>query len=84
MKAKISLEDVHYGPISAGERELKLLGSVSGRNVLEPEPYSLRKMKKSQFAGVPIGMLVTSKIMICGGKCLSPLFSRLESLLRSR
>lgn len=35
MKARVSLEDVHYGPISAGERELKLLGSVRGKAVLE-------------------------------------------------
>lgn len=29
------MEDVHYGPISAGESELKLLGSVRGRDILE-------------------------------------------------
>jgi ubiquinone/menaquinone biosynthesis C-methylase UbiE len=34
-KTRISLEDVHYGPISAGETELKLLGDVKGKNVLE-------------------------------------------------
>ena len=34
-KTRISLEDVHYGPISAGERELKLLGSVRDKDVLE-------------------------------------------------
>lgn len=34
-KTKISLENVHYGPISAGERELKLLGSVKDKDVLE-------------------------------------------------
>ena len=34
-KTRISLEDVHYGPISAGERELKLLGSVRKKDVLE-------------------------------------------------
>ena len=34
-KVTISLEDVHYGPISPGERELGLLGDVSGRRVLE-------------------------------------------------
>jgi ubiquinone/menaquinone biosynthesis C-methylase UbiE len=35
MKTRISLEDVHYGPISAGESELKLLGTVRGKDVLE-------------------------------------------------
>jgi SAM-dependent methyltransferase len=35
LKARISLEDVHYGPISAGESELKLLGNVKGKDVLE-------------------------------------------------
>lgn len=34
-KTKISLEDVHYGPISPGESELKLLGEVNGKDVLE-------------------------------------------------
>jgi ubiquinone/menaquinone biosynthesis C-methylase UbiE len=34
-KTKISLKDVHYGPISAGERKLKLLGSVRNKDVLE-------------------------------------------------
>jgi len=34
-KTRISLEDVHYGPISAGESELKLLGNVKGKDVLE-------------------------------------------------
>jgi ubiquinone/menaquinone biosynthesis C-methylase UbiE len=34
-KTRISLEDVHYGPISAGESELKLLGNVKGKNALE-------------------------------------------------
>jgi ubiquinone/menaquinone biosynthesis C-methylase UbiE len=34
-KTRISLDDVHYGPISAGESNLKLLGNVKGRNVLE-------------------------------------------------
>jgi ubiquinone/menaquinone biosynthesis C-methylase UbiE len=34
-KTRISLEDVHYGPISAGERELKLLGSIRNKDVLE-------------------------------------------------
>jgi ubiquinone/menaquinone biosynthesis C-methylase UbiE len=32
---RISLEDVHYGPISAGERELKLLGNVKNKDILE-------------------------------------------------
>ncbi len=32
---RVSLEDVHYGPISPGERELKLLGDVKGKDVLE-------------------------------------------------
>jgi ubiquinone/menaquinone biosynthesis C-methylase UbiE len=31
----ISLDDVHYGPLSPGERELGLLGDVRGRRVLE-------------------------------------------------
>ena len=34
-KTRISLEDVHYGPISAGERELKLLGNVKNKDILE-------------------------------------------------
>jgi len=34
-KTRISLEDVHYGPISPGESELKLLGNVEGKDVLE-------------------------------------------------
>jgi ubiquinone/menaquinone biosynthesis C-methylase UbiE len=34
-KTLISLEDVHYGPISSGELELKLLGNVKGKDVLE-------------------------------------------------
>jgi len=34
-KTKISVEDVHYGPISQGESELKLLGDVKGKDVLE-------------------------------------------------
>jgi SAM-dependent methyltransferase len=34
-KTRISLEDVHYGPISAGESELKLLGNVKDKDVLE-------------------------------------------------
>jgi len=32
---KISLQDVHYGPISPGESELKLLGDVKGKDILE-------------------------------------------------
>lgn len=32
---RISLEDVHYGPISPGESELKLLGDVKSKDVLE-------------------------------------------------
>ena len=32
---RISLDDVHYGPLSPGERELHLLGDVRGRQVLE-------------------------------------------------
>ncbi|TET62656.1 class I SAM-dependent methyltransferase [Candidatus Bathyarchaeota archaeon] len=32
---RISLEDVHYGPISPGEKELKLLGNVVGKDILE-------------------------------------------------
>ena len=34
-ETKISLDDVHYGPISPGESELKLLGEVEGKDVLE-------------------------------------------------
>ena len=34
-KTKISLEDVHYGPISPGESELRLLGDVREKDVLE-------------------------------------------------
>ncbi|HKZ95046.1 MAG TPA: class I SAM-dependent methyltransferase [Candidatus Bathyarchaeia archaeon] len=34
-KTTMSLEDVHYGPISPGESELKLLGNVKGKNILE-------------------------------------------------
>ncbi len=33
--AKISLDDVHYGPISPGENKLRLLGDVRGKDVLE-------------------------------------------------
>lgn len=32
---RISLEDVHYGPISPGEKELRLLGDVKGKSILE-------------------------------------------------
>ena len=32
---RISLDDVHYGPISPGEKELKLLGEVKGKDILE-------------------------------------------------
>ncbi|UCD97094.1 MAG: class I SAM-dependent methyltransferase [Candidatus Bathyarchaeota archaeon] len=32
---RVSLEDVHYGPASPGEREMKLLGNVEGKDVLE-------------------------------------------------
>ena len=32
---RISLDDVHYGPISPGEKELKLLGEVEGKDILE-------------------------------------------------
>jgi len=34
-KTKISLEDVHYGPISPDESELRLLGDVKCKDVLE-------------------------------------------------
>ena len=34
-KTRISLEDVHYGPISPGELELKLLGDVKAKEILE-------------------------------------------------
>lgn len=34
-KTAISIDDVHYGPVSAGESELKLLGEVKGKDVLE-------------------------------------------------
>jgi ubiquinone/menaquinone biosynthesis C-methylase UbiE len=34
-KTTISLEDVHYGPISPGESELKLLGNVKKKKILE-------------------------------------------------
>jgi ubiquinone/menaquinone biosynthesis C-methylase UbiE len=32
---RISLEDIHYGPISPGEKDLKLLGEVEGQDTLE-------------------------------------------------
>lgn len=32
---KISLKDVHYGPLAEGEKKLKLLGNVKGRKILE-------------------------------------------------
>lgn len=34
-RTSISLKDVHYGPMSAGESALKLLGNVKGKDVLE-------------------------------------------------
>ena len=34
-ETKISVDDVHYAPISPGERELNLLGDVAGQRVLE-------------------------------------------------
>ena len=34
-KTRISLKDVHYGPISPGESELRLLGDVVGKDILE-------------------------------------------------
>ena len=34
-ETRISVDDVHYAPISPGERELKLLGDVAGQRVLE-------------------------------------------------
>ncbi|NIV35014.1 MAG: SAM-dependent methyltransferase, partial [Anaerolineae bacterium] len=32
---QISMEDVHYGPLAPGERELGLLGDVRGKRILE-------------------------------------------------
>jgi ubiquinone/menaquinone biosynthesis C-methylase UbiE len=32
---RISTDDVHYGPLAPGERELGLLGEVAGRRILE-------------------------------------------------
>ena len=34
-ESRISLDDVHYAPIAPGERELRLLGDVRGKRVLE-------------------------------------------------
>jgi len=34
-QSRIALDDVHYAPFAPGERELKLLGPVSGKRVLE-------------------------------------------------
>ena len=34
-ETKISVDDVHYAPISPGESELRLLGDVAGQRVLE-------------------------------------------------
>jgi ubiquinone/menaquinone biosynthesis C-methylase UbiE len=34
-ETRISLDDVHYGPLCPGERDLRLLGDVRGKNVLE-------------------------------------------------
>lgn len=34
-KTRISLNDVHWGPISAGESSLRLLGNVKNRDILE-------------------------------------------------
>ena len=34
-RSRIALDDVHYAPFAPGERELKLLGPVSGKRVLE-------------------------------------------------
>ena len=34
-RTKIALDDVHYGPISPGERDLHLLGDVTGKAILE-------------------------------------------------
>jgi ubiquinone/menaquinone biosynthesis C-methylase UbiE len=32
---RISIDDVHYGPLAPGERELRLLGDVAGKRVIE-------------------------------------------------
>ena len=34
-ETRISLDDIHYGPLCPGERELRLLGDVRGKRVLE-------------------------------------------------
>ena len=34
-ETRISLDDVHYAPLAPGERELKILGDVRGKRVLE-------------------------------------------------
>ncbi len=34
-ESRISLDDIHYAPLSPGERELNLLGDVRGKRVLE-------------------------------------------------
>ena len=34
-ETRISLDDVHYGPISPGERELRLIGEMGGKRFLE-------------------------------------------------
>ncbi|MBM3934542.1 MAG: class I SAM-dependent methyltransferase [SAR202 cluster bacterium] len=34
-RARISLEDIHYGPLIPGEREYRLLGDVAGMDALE-------------------------------------------------
>ena len=34
-ETRISLDDVHYGPISPGERELQLIGETAGKSFLE-------------------------------------------------
>lgn len=65
-KTKISLEDVHYGPISLGELKLKLLGDLIGKDILEIARFP---MLKQGFR----------EIMTYGEKCLTSLFSRQES-----
>lgn len=35
VETRISLDDVHYGPLCPGERELQLIGGVEGKRVLE-------------------------------------------------
>ncbi|HSR35450.1 MAG TPA: hypothetical protein VLY63_33190, partial [Anaerolineae bacterium] len=32
---RISTDDVHYGPLAPGERELGLLGNILGKHILE-------------------------------------------------